>query len=409
MTSSDLRRALAVPLLVAAACGGGSSKSLSPGGPNVVAVSVAGAGCAPNTPYINEPCVSVTVCAPSGSPCQTVPDVLLDTGSTGLRVFKGVLGPLVDSHGDLTLPGVSAGNGTTLGECIAYLDQVTQWGPVVTANVVLGGEPAASVPIQVIDAGFASGPPSPCTGAEKAPTLYNGILGVSELDRDCGTDCTNTTTPNQMYYACSGSGCGNAFPAVESQVRNPVAALPLDLNGVIVRLPAIPGGAAPSVDGELVLGIGSRTNNVPPASVVAFPLGAGLPLTTFSDPSVKTPSFLDSGSNGIFFPPPSASLVTCNASGSGSAWFCPSSPVTVHATLTPSTGPPSADATFTIASIDALSNTTGASSQVGGPAVVGPSNTTYVDFGLPFFFGRDVYVVIEGRPSRFGVGPIIAY
>src|SRR5512140_1262077 len=90
MRSSDLRRAFAVALLVAAACGGSSNKQLAAGGPNVVPISVTGTGCGANA-YLNEPCVSVTICVPGTSQCQTVPNVLLDTGSTGLRVFKKAL------------------------------------------------------------------------------------------------------------------------------------------------------------------------------------------------------------------------------------------------------------------------------------------------------------------------------
>jgi hypothetical protein len=166
----------------------------------------------------------------------------------------------------------------------------------------------------------------------------------------------------------------------------------------------VPVGGAPSVDGELVLGIGSRTNNVPPESLTAFQLdGSGLLKTTISGASPPpAPSFLDTGSNGIFFTPTTADLATCPSPDD--AWFCPASPVTVSATTSSAQGSPSAAVTFQIESIRSLAPSVGVG-HVGGPAV-GPSS---VDFGLPFFFGRDVYVVIEGRPSRFGVGPLLAY
>src|ERR1700686_1097756 len=44
-----------------------------------------------NCNYINEPCVSVTICSPSGANCQTINNILLDTGSYGLRVFSSVM------------------------------------------------------------------------------------------------------------------------------------------------------------------------------------------------------------------------------------------------------------------------------------------------------------------------------
>ncbi len=390
MTSSDLR-ALSVAFLAAAACGGGSpSRQLPAGGPNVVAISVAGSGCSAS-PYFNEPCVSVRVCVPGTSTCQTVDGVLLDTGSTGLRVFKQAL--------TLDLAPLPAGGGT-LGECISYLDGASQWGSVVSADVVLGGEPAVTVPVHLVDAAFAS-PPSACSGSQTDPASsgYNGILGVSEWDRDCGAGCTATN--NGLYFACTGGTCTGTAAPIASQVRNPVAALPTDQNGVIVHLPAVPRGGAPSVAGELILGIATRTNNVPPATVVGFPLDdSGLLRTTIGGSTV--PSFLDTGSNGIFFPPPTPDLVTCPAPDT--AWFCPASPVSVSATNASARGSPSAAAGFEIESIRSLGGTAGVGN-VGGPSI-GP---TSVDFGLPFHFGRDVYVVIEGRPSRFGVGPMVAY
>src|SRR5258708_1372615 len=48
------------------------------------------AGCS----YGNEPCVSVTVCEPGTSNCTTVNNVLLDTGSYGLRLFQSTIASL---------------------------------------------------------------------------------------------------------------------------------------------------------------------------------------------------------------------------------------------------------------------------------------------------------------------------
>ena len=53
-------------------------------------ITVNGSLCSINS-YINKPCVSVTVCTPGTSTCQTIDDILLDTGSFGLRIFKQVL------------------------------------------------------------------------------------------------------------------------------------------------------------------------------------------------------------------------------------------------------------------------------------------------------------------------------
>ncbi len=398
MTSSDLRRAVWIPLL-AAACGGGSSTSpaavIGPAGPNVVPISVNGAGCSA-TAYFNEPCVSATVCIPGTSTCQVVNNLLLDTGSTGLRVFSQAL--------TLPLPAITAPDGNPLGTCIGYLDGSSQWGPVVKADVILGGEPAVTVPIQRIDSRFATAP-SACTGAQTDPASagYNGILGVDQWMQDCGDACTTAgiNGPPPPYFSC-GAGCTPTVAPLASQVTNPVAALPTDGNGIIVRLPAVPAGGARSISGELVLGIGTRTNNVPPASVVAFPLdGSGELRTAMGGNPV--PSFLDTGSNGLFFPSPTSALTICPAPDT--AWFCPAVPVSLTATNFGVGGSPSGQVTFQIASIDALAPIVAVSSQVGGPALGARS----VDWGLPFHLGRDVYIGIEGRSSGLGTGPLVAY
>ena len=393
MTSSELRRLVWIPVL-AAACGGGpKATSLGASGPNVLPISVNGDGCSANA-YFNEPCVSVTVCVPGTSTCQTIGNLLLDTGSSGLRVFSQAL--------TLSLPAVAAPDGNPLAECVPFLDGATQWGPIVHADVVLGGEPAVTVPVQRIDAGFATRP-SACTGAQTDPASagYNGILGVQQWIEDCGAGCAATTS-NNPYYSC-GAACTQTVVPVASQVTNPVAMLPQDRNGVIVHLPAVAAGGAASASGQLILGIGTRTNNVPPHSAVAYPLDNGGNLST-SIGSGTVASFLDTGSNGIFFPPPTPALTTCPAPDA--SWFCPAAPVTVSATNIGAGGSPSGAVTFQITSLDALPASVAVSSQVGGPVVGTP---TYVDYGLPFHLGRDVYVGIEGRASGLGIGPFVAY
>src|ERR1035441_6993159 len=68
---------------------GGTGSSGSPSNTvtssNVLAITV-------NDPsYPNKPTVSVTVCTPGTANCQTIDNILLDTGSYGLRIFKQTL------------------------------------------------------------------------------------------------------------------------------------------------------------------------------------------------------------------------------------------------------------------------------------------------------------------------------
>ncbi len=103
--------------VLVAGCGGGggsSSSSASSGGsnagaaPNVLAVTV-------NDPsYPNKPTVSVTVCVPGTSNCQTINHVLVDTGSYGFRIFRQALS-------GITLPQVNAAS-VPAAEWIAHAD-----------------------------------------------------------------------------------------------------------------------------------------------------------------------------------------------------------------------------------------------------------------------------------------------
>src|SRR5471030_3150224 len=81
---------------------------------------------------INEPFVSVTVCRPGTTVCQTIDHVLVDTGSYGLRL----LGPL---NSALALPAVNTPSGAAAGECVKFADGYYTWGSVQQADVRLDG------------------------------------------------------------------------------------------------------------------------------------------------------------------------------------------------------------------------------------------------------------------------------
>ena len=376
--------------------GSGNGVGVLPTGNNVLSLTVNGSLCSSNPAnnYINEPCVSVTVCSPGTSTCQTIDDILLDTGDVGLRIFKQVL----------TVPLTAVTEGANpIAECVPYLDTTSNWGPIETADVVLGNEPAVSVPIQVIDSTF-PGAPTACQNPNQDPTDagFNGSLGLDFILQDCGLGCVNSIPSPPWYYSCNGSSCSGTTVALADQVQNPVALLPEDNNGVIVEIPGISSGGTPSVNGALVLGIGTQSNNTP-SGVTAYDAdpGSGDFITVIGN--VAYGSFIDSGSNGLFFPPPSStSLPTCASPDSD--WFCPSSTKTLSAVNTGASGSPSGTVSFQIGNFDSLLNSpNNVFADIGGP------NPGEFDWGLPFFFGRKVYIGIEGLKSGLGTGPYWAY
>ena len=369
---------------------GGSSGQV-----NVMPITVNGSLCSSATSggYSNKPCVSVTVCTPGTSNCQVINDILLDTGSYGLRIFKQALS-------NVSLTQVTAGSGA-LAECVQYADGSSDWGPVQIATVTLGSEPAVQVPIQVIDSTFGTR----SRGCRQADTSaanagFTGVLGVGLFAQDCGDTCTSSSN-NGNYYSCIGSVCSGTSVPLASQVTNPVALLPQDNNGVLVQLQGVPLGGTPSLNGSLILGIGTRTNNAP-AGVTAFPANSAAEFTTTFNGVSSGSSFIDSGSNGLYFSAPASLLPDCGGSDTG--YFCPAATVSLSATDTGALGSPSGTVPFYIGNFNSLITTSNnVFSEVGGSEVGG------FDWGLPFFFGKNVYLGFDGTSSGLGSGPYWAY
>src|SRR5204863_5088971 len=129
---------------VAPQCGSSSttpgSPSPTPTPPSTLNMQSVLVNAGPNNDYVNGLFTSVTICQPGTSTCQTVSGILVDTGSSGLRVLSSAM--------NLTLPQQTSG-GAPVVECAQFQDGFT-WGPIQTADLKLSGETASSVPIQVI-------------------------------------------------------------------------------------------------------------------------------------------------------------------------------------------------------------------------------------------------------------------
>jgi hypothetical protein len=347
--------------------------------------------------YVNEPCVSVTICTPGTGTCQTIPNILLDTGSSGLRLFSCVVGVGLTQEVD--------GSGNSMAECPSYADGSSDWGPIKTADVILGGEKASNVPIQIIDSTFGS-IPSDCGQPEVSPLTsgFNGILGVGLFGADCGSACASTTN-NRVYFSCSGTNCNSVTAATTAQVTNPVALMPTDNNGVILSLNAVSSAGASYSTGTLFLGVGTSSNNTLGSATVFAADSSGNFQTKFNNTTYA--AFIDSGSNGLFFPDIS-SLPNCSTSGYAGGFYCPSSTLGFSATQIGFGSSPQSSISFSVMDADIAfdpSNPNAVFNNVAG------NMSGAFDWGLPFFLGRKVYVGIEGMsvPSTSTTGPYWAY
>lgn len=334
---------------------------------------------------------SVTVCVPGSSSCQTVDNVLVDTGSYGLRLFASAL--------SLPLPQVASGT-RALATCAAF-GSGTTWGTVRTADIRLAGEVALSTSIQLISDPAYPSVPASCSSQGfqtiNSPSVLgaNGILGVGLQSADCPACVAHAYN---VYYACSISGCSATKAPLSAQVTNPVSNFATDSNGVIVQLPAVPAGGAVSATGSLVFGIGTQNNN-----------GLGSAAVYTTDPSQNTFSaqykgatysyaFIDSGSNGLFFD--DTSIIQC---AGGSSFFCPTTALSLSAVVQGLNGA-STSVGFQVGNADALYGS-GANAMNDYAAQLAST----FDLGLPFFYGRNVYTAIVGKATPAGPGPYFAF
>jgi hypothetical protein len=379
--------------------------------PNVAALNVDG-GPVPAQVHPNGAFTSVTVCAHgSTTACQNVDGVLVDTGSYGLRILQSEMP-------QLKLSTFVDGNGSTLENCVSNMDGSYLWGPVAQADVYIAGETTALtaiLPIQIITSSNAVVPDGCSNGGTtnlNTPQLLgaNGILGVGPEPTDCtlaGVNLcdgsTTSTTPN-LYYTCPSVGCATTdspvIVAKIQQVTNPViflsntASLQQDNNGVILQLPSVSGPGS-TLSGTLTFGIGTETNNALGAATV-YDLDSSGRFTTIFSGQTLTSSFIDSGSNALFFPD---TLPTCSVN---TTFFCPTSLTNLSATIKGNTqGTSTVD--FSVDNADNLFSTY--PSDPAFSALAGPEGTyqscskgnisCVFDWGLPFFYGRTVYAHID--------------
>ena len=426
-----------LPLMLAmAGCGGGggttattsSSGSGGSGGGTTqnVATMIVDAGPS-GVNSVDIPYITVTICYPgSTSACQTFDHIEVDTGSYGFRI----LADAQDTSGNpfsLSLPAETDSSSNTLAECTQFVDGYS-WGPLATADISIAGEYAGSVPIQEIGDPTVSGEssfpavPTACSGTGKSEDTVtafgaNGILGVGPFVHDCGSGCA-TSASNGVYYTCpAGNSCIGSALATTLQTTNPVADFQADNNGVIIELPSISSSGAATVTGSLVFGIDTQSDNALNSQNVLYANSDGDVTTDFNGQSLPY-SLFDTGSNAYYFN--DSSIPQCTSS-TLAGWFCPGSTIQLTATnyaVNSSGAQTGASSTVTLDVGDAntlfsngdtaYDNIAASSGNQSAFCPTGSSNCSF-DFGLPFFFGRNVYIAISGANTSAGLGPFYAY
>ncbi len=377
--------------------------------------------------------VSVTICVPGTTTCQTVDDIQVDTGSAGLRILQSAMP-------SLSLPTLldPSGNGNSIFNCVQFADTSYLWGPVQAADIKIGNEVASGFNgqtgalIQTISTSNA-GIPTACSNGgtidENAPTTLgaNGIIGVGLEPTDCYVQSTppgfppvnlcdgSVQAPAPAYFSCASSGCSSGATQTtqppQGQVSNPVVWFAVDNNGVVIQLPAVQSTAA-TLSGALIFGLNTNTtNNTIPGAATLFGL-TNDSFTTQYDGQTLIASVIDSGSSALFFP--SSSLAPCPANGNFSGFYCPGGPTPQTAT----NGGVSivnftvddAGNLFTNNPTDTVFATLGGQNGTAGTCTSQGTGSCQFDWGLPFFYGRPIFTAIDGATvTGIGTGPFWAY
>ena len=376
------------------------------------------------TPNANILYATVTVCSPTDtSQCVSVDHVQVDTGSVGLRVLaskvKGLGLPPLE---------ISASPVVNAYECFPFVIGGL-WGANAKAVVGLGRQKTGVVAIQLIedDPAAALQATADCNKAADNSILSsagalgsNGILGVGSTNLDCGSVCLDGSYADNasfvQYYGCpqgaaSTADCSTtAKVAANLQVSNPISAFANRAynNGLVLAMPAVKNPGAVSASGELIFGVdtvagsGTLSNNTVPSGIKKVLLGvdwsnadAYLNITTQikhgSSFHTLAKSYLDTGTNGLFFNDnPAFPIARC----AGSTWYCPASVVTLDAVLSDggSTTLNQVSVQFQVGNAEALFSTSNtAFSDASGAA---PTGSTSFAWGMPFFYGRRVYMSV---------------
>lgn len=339
----------------------------------------------------NRPMVSVTLCQPGTTNCTTIPNIIVDSGSSGLVLAASAI------PSSLNLQTETLSDNNSIGGCSVYGGGVA-WGPMVTADVQMAGEVAHSVPVELVGSSSFATIPSDCSS--QGTTLYqnasdmgtNGILGIAG-------DYGYTST---VYYGCTSSTCGNTpvSPAATQQLTGVIGKFAQDNNGAILSFPAVAEPGSPSVMGTLTFGLNTQANNST-ASVSMVPgLSNASMSATYNGQSMS--AILDSGSVDDYLG--SSSISTCAIDGL--TWLCPASDTTQSVTYQYAGGGSPLNVTFTVGNAQSLF------AKLGSPNWAIPNlaeqadlfGDPYLDLGMSFLFGHALYL---GYPPNGATSPTI--
>ena len=386
------RRAVLVSLLAAALAAGPGydvAQALDRPAPNVVALTM-------RTPIrgFNRMVVTLTLCAPGTQRCAIIDNIMVDTGAVGLRLEASAVPDW------LRLPPHVGPRDEQRAQCVHFLHD-DAWGLLHRADLHLGGMTARDLVVQILDDEEPRRPPS-CRRSPILPTS-NGTLGLGPYATDCRGACEQSPE-RPTLFACETMACHPvAGPIAEAdRMPNPVALFAGYDNGLIIDLPPAPRGGTRSVTGMLTFGVGTAENNQLGGAAL-LPLDARGRFTTVYEGTEYPESYIDSGT-GTYIVPGHA-LPRC----ADHPWALCVTPEREFGAVMVGRNAAPLPMPFRIGSYDAVAASGSGASGAVATAAEG-SSRAFV-WGAPFFLGKRVGLLMEGRraPGASGItGPLYA-
>lgn len=348
---------------------------------------------------INTMYVSIILCTNNaGTNCQTIDNIILDTGSFGLKINKSALAEsfvlqmprVITSDDKMVYACNTFGSGYVFAEehyGVLKLDNTMTDDVIVQ---VIENSPTAEIPDSCIAKG-------PFDNFESFGA--NGILGVNPaISLNNSSILLYKKNVNGIYEALSLDD--------ESRVpilnNNPLPNLSNNNNGFVISIPPVTQNTNTNVSGTMILGVNtSSMNQVTDKTNLVVASEADLSsvcnsacfYSQITNPESTIPAVFDSGTNGWVFM--NDDLRQC------SYGFCPDTPFTWVSTVYSYDF--AANESYQVTGVitkdeNNPSGETVSFSVMPGWGYYNRSNETL--YGSPFFFGKNVYVIFPSNKNK---------
>lgn len=396
MKNSKLQKQITYTLSIIAAlltsCNNvGSSKPINPTIPISIGSGMNGDGI--NTMYI-----SVTLCKDStGVRCETIDNIILDTGSFGLKINRSALTESFIT----TLSKVKLNDDQMIYACNTFGSGYV-FASEYYASLNLANSYTNNVVVQIIENSPTAEIPDSCLAKGPFDDFSNfganGIIGVNPA--------LTLANDSILMYKKNIKGIYESLTfAEESQIpilnQNPLTSFKNNNNGFVISIPQVIQNTNTNVIGEMVLGINTAQNNQltnqtnivkASESNLSTVCNSACFYSQINNPESTIPAVFDSGTNGWVFI--SNTIPQCIYG------YCPDQPVIwssmvysynfasnesyqVTAIITPDETYDGQDLSFSVMPHWGYYNY---------------NNETL--YGSPFFFGKNVYVIFPIKTNQ---------